>query len=125
MLDILHHNIKSHGDIRLNSRTGDIRLNTQLDKKVYINSTNSSLCINENSAIGFGVVPNFGNSGDVLVSDGVLGSMWSNRLTTLENEVQDLKKYIDELKLFINSFRNAIYLESSVVGVETDYTYLL
>ena len=38
MLDYLHHNIKSHGNIQLNSRDGDIRLNTQLDKKIYINN---------------------------------------------------------------------------------------
>lgn len=35
MVDILHHNIKSHGDIRLNSRVGDITLN---GNKILINS---------------------------------------------------------------------------------------
>ena len=39
MVDILHHNIKSHGDIRLNSRAGDIKLNTAVGNKVFINST--------------------------------------------------------------------------------------
>ena len=38
MLDYSHHNIKSHGDIKINSSAGDIRLNTQNDKKVYINN---------------------------------------------------------------------------------------
>ncbi len=38
MVDILHHNIKSHGDIRLNSRAGDITLNTAIGNTVLINS---------------------------------------------------------------------------------------
>ncbi len=38
MVDILHHNIKSHGDIRLNSRAGDITLNTPIGNTVLINS---------------------------------------------------------------------------------------
>ena len=38
MVDILHQNIKSHGDIRLNSRTGDITLNTAIGNTVLINS---------------------------------------------------------------------------------------
>jgi hypothetical protein len=124
MLDILHHNIKSHGDIRINSRAGDIRLNTQQDKKVYINSTNSSICLNENSAIGFGTIPHFGNLGDVMVSDGDLGSHWSSRLSSLEMEVLALKDYINELKLFISTFKDGIYLESSP-GTEFDFEYLL
>jgi hypothetical protein len=82
MVDILHHNIKSHGDIQLNSRAGDIRLNTKAGQKVFINSLD------------------------------------------VEAEIQELKDYIAELKLFISSFKNAVYLENDS-GQELNYTNLL
>ena len=82
MVDILHHNIKAHGDIQLYSRVGDIRINTKADKKIYINNID------------------------------------------LEAEIKELKDYIIELKLFISSFKNAVYLENDS-GQELDYTKLL
>ena len=82
MVDILHHNIKSHGDIQLNSRVGDIRLNTKAGQKVFINSLD------------------------------------------VEAEIQELKDYVAELKLFISSFKNAVYLENDS-GQELNYTNLL
>ena len=82
MVDILHHNIKAHGDIQLYSRVGDIRLNTKAGQKVYINSID------------------------------------------VEAEIQELKDYIIELKAFMNSFKNAVYLENDS-GQELDYTKLL
>ena len=72
MVDILPHNIKSHGDIMINSRTG----------KVYINAVD------------------------------------------VQTEIQNLKDYIAELKIFISSFKNAVYLENDL-GQEFDYTNLL
>ena len=121
-MSTLHNNIRSHGDIRLSADLGDIRLNTKTDRKVYINTSNGSLTMNENAAIA--INENFGSVGDVIVSNGEAGTAYSSRLSDLEAEVLILKNYIDELKVFINSFRNAIYLENNS-SEEINYDNLL
>ena len=85
MTELVHHNIMHYNDIKLSSLVGNIRLNTAQDNKVYINSENSTLTINENCALGFGKIPDFGNVGDVLISDGEFGSKWSNKYTNLDD----------------------------------------
>ena len=121
-MSTLHNNIRSHGDIRLSADLGDIRLNTKTDRKVYINTSNGSLTINENAAIA--INENFGSVGDVIVSNGEAGTAYFSRLSDLEAEVLILKNYIDDLKVFINLFKSAICLEENV-NQEFDYTELL
>ena len=54
MTELVHHNIMHYNDIKLSSLEGNIRLNTSDENKIYLNSKNNTLTINENSALGFG-----------------------------------------------------------------------
>ena len=124
MADLIHHNIMHFNDIKLLSLEGNVRINTTAQNKVYINSDNSTLTINENCALGFGKVPNYGQVGDVLVSDGELGTVWSNKYTNLEADVQQVKEYVQELKLFFDSLKENIYVEGAT-GSEYNYDTLI
>ena len=61
MTDLIHHNITHFNDIKLLSLEGNVRINTTQQNKLYINTDNSTLTINENCALGFGTVPNYGS----------------------------------------------------------------
>ena len=124
MTDLIHHNITHFNDIKLLSLEGNVRINTTQQNKLYINTDNSTLTINENCALGFGTVPNYGQAGDVLISDGELGTIWSNKYTNLEADVQQVKEYVQELKIFFDSLKENIYIEGAT-GSEYDYTTLV
>jgi hypothetical protein len=124
MANKVHHNIMHFNDIKLLSLDGNVRINTTKQNKVYINSDNSTLTINENCALGFGTVPNYGQPGDILVSDGELGTVWSNKYTNLEADVQQVKEYVQELKTFFDAFKSSVYVEGSV-GTEFNYNTLI
>jgi hypothetical protein len=125
MSDIVHHTIQHFNDIKLNSLIGNIRLNTTQQNKVYINSDNNTLTINENIALGFGKdIINYGAVGDVIISNGDQGSRWSNKVSLLENRIKELEEYIIEMKFFMNAFSKAIYLEETP-NAEYDYANLL
>ena len=97
MSDIVHHTIQHFNDIKLNSLIGNIRLNTTQQNKVYRNSDNNTLTINENIALGFGKdIINYGAVGDVIISNGDQGSRWSNKVSLLENRIKELEEYIIE-----------------------------
>jgi hypothetical protein len=49
----------------------------------------------------------------------------SEDIAILKGQVTALNNYIAELKIFFTSFKSAVYIESSVQGVEQDYTHLL
>ena len=121
---LVHHDIMHYNDIKLSSLVGNIRLNTAQDNKVYINSENSTLTINENCALGFGKIPDYGNVGDVLISDGEFGSKWSNKYTNLEADVQELREYALELRSFFTALKENIYI-SDASGQELDYNVLV
>ena len=125
MSDIVHHTIQHFNDIKLNSLIGNIRLNTTQQNKVYINSDNNTLTINENIALGFGKdIINYGAVGDVLVSNGDQGSRWSNKVSLLENRIKELEEYIIEMKLFFSAFQQSIFI-SDTIGNEFNYSSLI
>jgi hypothetical protein len=125
MTDLIHHNIMHFNDIKLLSLDGNIRLNTTKQNKLYINSDNSTLTINENCALGFGKIsPNYGNSGDILVSNGELGTEWSDKLSTLNSDVQQIKIYISDLQSFFSNFKSNVFL-SDENGNEINYDILI
>jgi hypothetical protein len=125
MSDIIHHNIDHFNDIKLNSLNGNIRLNTTANNKLYINTDSNTLTINENCAIGFGKETiSYGQVGDVLVSNGDQGPMWSNQYANLEADVQQVKEYVQELKLFFDAFKSCVHIEDAN-GSEFDYNVLL
>ena len=125
MSDIVHHTIQHFNDIKLNSLIGNIRLNTTQQNKVYINSDNNTLTINENIALGFGKdIINYGASGDVIISNGDQGSRWSNKYTNLEADVQQVKEYVQELKLFFDAFKSSVHIEDGN-GAEINYNVLV
>ena len=108
--DLIHHNIMHDNDIKLVSLIGNIRLNTTDENKIYLNSKNNTLTINENSALGFGKdTINYGSVGDVLMSNGSAGSLWSS---TFNNDIMGLNNYVQELQSFFNNFQvfNKLYL---------------
>ena len=125
MTDLIHHNIMHFNDIKLLSLDGNIRLNTTKQNKLYINSDNSTLTINENCALGFGKTnPNYGNVGDILVSNGELGTVWSDTLSTLNSDVQQIKIYISDLQSFFSNFKSNVFL-SDENGNEINYDILI
>ena len=109
MNDLVHHNIMHFNDIKLLSLKGNVRINTAQQNKLYINTDNSTLTINENCALGFGKIANYGNKGDILVSNGELGSEWSDKLSSLDSDVQQIKVYISELQIFFSNFKNNVF----------------
>ncbi len=125
MTELIHHNIMHFNDIKLLSLEGNVRINTTAQNKVYINSDTSTLTINENIALGFGKdVVNYGAIGDVIVSNGDQGSMWSNKVSLLEARIEELEEYIIEMKFFMKAFSKAVYLEETP-SKEFDYFNLL
>ena len=125
MSDIVHHNILHFNDIKLASLNGNLRLNTSQNNKLYINTDLNTLTINENCALGFGKqTANYGAVGDVLVSNGDQGSMWSNKYTNLEADVQQVKEYVQELKLFFDAFKSSVHIEDGN-GAEFNYNVLV
>jgi hypothetical protein len=120
--DLIHHNIMHDNDIKLVSLIGNIRLNTSDENKIYLNSKNNTLTINENSALGFGKdTINYGSVGDVLMSNGSAGSMWSS---TFNDDIMDLNNYVQELQSFFNNFQQCLFL-SDASGSEVDYNILV
>ena len=124
MTELIHHNIMHFNDIKLLSLKGNVRINTTAQNKIYINSDNSTLTINENIALGFGTVPDYGQVGDILVSNGDQGTMWSSQYANLEADVQQVKEYVQELKLFFDAFKSSVYLETDT-NTEFDYNILV
>ena len=123
--DLVHHNILHFNDIKLKSINGNLRLNTSANNKVYINTDSNTLTINENCALGFGKANiNYGQVGDILVSNGDQGTMWSSQYANLEADVQQVKEYVQELKLFFDAFKNSVYLETDT-NTEYDYNILV
>ena len=120
--DLIHHNIMHDNDIKLVSLIGNIRLNTSDENKIYLNSNNNTLTINENSALGFGKdTINYGSVGDVLMSNGSAGSMWSS---TFNDDIMGLNNYVQELQSFFNNFQQCLFL-SDASGSEVDYNILV
>ena len=124
MNDLVHHNIMHFNDIKLLSLKGNVRINTAQQNKLYINTDNSTLTINENCALGFGKIANYGNKGDILVSNGELGSEWSDKLSSLDSDFQQIKVYISELQFFFSNFKNNVFL-SDENGNEINYDILI
>jgi hypothetical protein len=65
----------------------------------------------------------FASSGDIHINTQDKNRVYVNSMD-LEAEIKALKNYIVELKLFISSFKNAVYLENDS-GQELNYTNLL
>jgi hypothetical protein len=57
------------------------------------------------------------NSEEIAILKGQVASQYA--------QIAVLNNYIAELKIFIGAFKSAVYIESSVPGIEQDYTFLL
>ena len=64
------------------------------------------------------------NSTDISVLQ-ALNTTSSNRIIELETKVQELEAYILDLKDFMNTFRNAVYVQDISTGSEYAYDGLL
>ena len=64
---------------------------------------------------------NYGSVGDVLMSNGSAGSMWSS---TFNDDIMGLNNYVQELQSFFNNFQQCLFL-SDASGSEVDYNILV